>query len=55
VLIIKPCYRYKFRRVRKAVHVACMHLEYEVENWSEKLEGNDHLGDTRISGREVLK
>jgi hypothetical protein len=55
VLIIKPCYRFKFRRVRRAVHVACMHLEDEAENWSEKLEGNNHLGDVRISGRVILK
>jgi hypothetical protein len=55
VLIIKPCYRLKFRRVRRAVHVACTHLEDEAGNWSEKLEGNDRLGDIRIIGREILK
>jgi hypothetical protein len=24
-------------------------------NWSEKLEGNDHLGYVRINGRVILK
>jgi len=51
---MKPCYRFKFRRVR-AVHVACMHLEDKAGNWSEKQEGNDHLGDVRINGRVILK
>jgi hypothetical protein len=55
VLFIKPCYRFKFRRVRRAVYVACMHLEDEAGNRSEKLEGTDHLGDVRISGRVILK
>jgi hypothetical protein len=55
VLIIKPCYRLKFRRARRAVHVACMHLEDEAGNWSEKREGNDHLGDVKINGRVILK
>jgi len=55
VLIIIACYRFKFRRVRRAVHVTCMHLEDEAGNWSEKLEGNDHLGDVRINGRVILK
>jgi hypothetical protein len=32
-----------------------MHLEDEAGNWSEKLEGNDHLGDVRINGRVILK
>jgi len=43
------------RRVRKAVNVACMHLEDEAGNWSEKPERNDHLGDVRINGRVILK
>jgi hypothetical protein len=55
VLIIKPCYRFKFRRVRRAVHVAFIYLEDEAGNWSEKLEGNDCLGDVRINGRVIIK
>jgi len=43
------------RRVRRAVHVACMNLEDEAGNWSEKLEQNDHVGDVRINGRIILK